>query len=231
MTSASTQNTRWSLVQAAKGDTPQGRAALAELCEVYYRPVESQMRRWISDAEDARDATQAFFSRLLGGHQLDGAESTRGSFRTYLFSAARHFVISRWRAQQAEKRGSDLTATFDDLSLEIADASQTGPDVEFDRAWACALLQRGLDALAAEFTSSGKTAVWEVLQPWLAGTASHGDTAQAATTLGVSETAARVQLSRLRQRLRGHLEHLIADTLAPGADPREERQHLLALWS
>jgi len=230
MTSASTQNTRWSLVQAAKGDSPQGRAALAELCEVYYLPIESQMRRWISDAEDARDATQAFFARLLSGHQINGADSAHGRFRHYLFSAARHFVISHHRAQKAEKRGSGVTTTFDDLSLEIADASQNRPDAEFDRAWACALLQRGLDALAAEFASHGKTPVWEVLQPWLAGSASHGDTAQAAAALGITETAVRVQLSRLRQRLRGHLEHLIADTLAPGADPREERQHLLALW-
>ena len=41
MTSTSSYHTRWSLVQAAKGDTPQARAALSELCEIYYRPIEA----------------------------------------------------------------------------------------------------------------------------------------------------------------------------------------------
>lgn len=228
MTIASPQPTRWSLVHAAKGDSPHGRAALAELCEIYYKPIAAQMRRWLPT--DPEEATQAFFAHLLGGHQLDGADSDSGSFRHYLFAAARNFTRSRLRSQKAEKRDSSREIPLHDLPAEIADSAQNRPDLEFDRTWACALLQRGLDALAAEFASSGKTASWEILRPWLAGTATHGETATAARALGISETAVRVQLSRLRQRLRRHLEDLIADTLAPGSDPRDERQHLLAIW-
>lgn len=226
----SSHHTRWSLVQAAKGDTPQGRAALAELCEIYYRPIEGQMRRWISDADEARDMTHAFFARLLSGSQLAGAESTRGRFRSYLFASARHFIIAERRAQQALKRGAAITENADALDEEFADGAQTQPDVEFDRAWACALIHRALSSLEAELVSAGKADTFTVLKPWLAGTASHGDTAQAAATLGISETAVRVQLSRLRQRLRGHLEQQIADTLSPEADPQAELRHLLALW-
>ncbi|MES2597030.1 MAG: hypothetical protein V4662_16920 [Verrucomicrobiota bacterium] len=79
--------------------------------------------------------------------------------------------------------------------------------------------------------SRNKCAAWEVLKPWLSGTASHGDTSQAATSLRVSETAIRVQLSRLRQRLRKILEQQIADTLAPGADFHAEVRHLVTIWS
>lgn len=231
MSSAAAHTTRWSLVQAAKVHTPQGRAALAELCEVYYSPVESLMRRWVADSDEAREITQAFFAQLLAGDGLNGADAERGRFRSYLFSAARHFLYSLRRAQRAEKRGADLIdAAGAELLHDLPDESQAGPDVEFDRAWTCALIARGLQALEAELSAAGKASAWEVLKPWLAGTASHGDTAQAAARLGISETAVRVQLSRLRQRLRGHLEQQIADTLAPGVDLQAELRHLLGLW-
>jgi RNA polymerase sigma factor (sigma-70 family) len=230
MTSSSSHHTRWSLVQAAKGDTPQGRAALAELCEIYYRPIEGQMRRWITDPDEAGEMTQAFFARLLSGSQLAGAESTRGRFRNYLFASARHFLINERRAQQATKRGAAITGTADTLDEEFPDAAQTQPDVEFDRAWACALIHRSLSSLEAELVSAGTADTWAVLKPWLSGTANHGETSAAAQRLGISETAVRVQLSRLRQRLRSHLEQQIADTLSPEADPQAELRHLLALW-
>ncbi len=231
MTSSSSHHTRWSLVQTAKGDTPQGRAALAELCEIYYRPIESQMRLWIHNPDETRELTHAFFARLLSGSQLAGAESTRGRFRNYLFASARHFLISERRAQQATKRGAALTENTDTLDEEIADDGQTQPDVEFDRAWTCALIHRALSTLEAELVSAGKANAWTVLKPWLSGTANHGETAQAAQQLGISETAVRVQLSRLRQRLRHHLEQQIADTLSPGVDLQTELRHLLALWA
>ncbi len=226
----SSHHTRWSLVQTAKGDTSQGRAALAELCEIYYCPIEGQMRRWINDPDEAGEMTQAFFARLLSGSQLAGAESTRGRFRNYLFASARHFLISERRAQQATKRGSAITENAEALVDEIADDAQTQPDVEFDRAWACALIHRALSSLEAELVSAGKADTWTVLKPWLSGTANHGETSAAAQRLVISETAVRVQLSRLRQRLRSHLEQQIADTLSPEADPQAELRHLLALW-
>ena len=230
MTSASSYNTRWSLVQAAKGDTPQARAALSELCEIYYRPIEAQMHRWLGEVGEAREMTQAFFAKILQGNRLTGAEESSGRFRNYLFAAAHHFMASHKRAQKADKRGLAVTESAEERVLELADQAQASPDVEFDRAWACALLSKGLETLEAELKNAGKGEAWKVLKPWLAGTASHGDTAQAAARLGASETAVRVQLSRLRQRLRGLLEQQIADTLAPGADLQAEVRHLLALW-
>ena len=230
MISTSSHHTRWSLVQVAKGDTPQARAALSDLCDIYYRPIEAQMHRWLSVGDEARELTQAFFEKILQGNRLTGAEEGSGRFRNYLFAAAHHFMASHKRAQKAEKRGLAVTESAEDLVLEMADEAQASPDVEFDRAWACALLRKGLETLEAELTNAGKGEAWEVLKPWLAGSASHGDTAQAAARLGTSETAVRVQLSRLRQRLRGLLEQQIADTLAPGADLHAEVRHLLALW-
>ncbi len=224
----STTPTRWTLVQAAKGDTQQARSALAELCEVYYLPIFHQIRRWMSHQDAARDLTQSFFAHLLSGNRLNGAEATKGRFRAYLYAAAKNFVMAQQRSQAAEKRGAAITEAAESIFCEIADPAQLTPDVEFDRAWACALLKRTLDVLEAEMTASGRLPVFATLKPWLAGDASHGETALAAQTLGISETAVRVHLSRLRKRMRGILEQTLADTLAPDADVSQEMQALKA---
>lgn len=227
MTSSCSHNTRWSLVQAAKGDTPQARTALAELCEIYYSPVAGQMRRWAQTEEQANDLTQGFFALVLEGERLEGADSNKGRFRSYLFGAARHFLMMDQRELRAEKRGGLVCEVEADLGESIADEALS-PDAEFDRAWACAMLKHTLDRLEAEMQSRGNGSTFSVLKPWLAGDASHGDTEQAAQRLQVSETAIRVQVSRLRKRMRSLLEETITDTLAPGADPQQEMAALMA---
>ena len=224
---AATSNTRWSLVHAAKGDTPQARAALSKLCEIYYSPVAGQMRRWAQTEEQANDLTQGFFAYVLAGERLEGADAHKGRFRSYLFGAARHFLMMDQRELRAEKRGGLVCEVEADLGEIIADEALS-PDAEFDRAWACAMLKHTLDRLEAEMQSRGNGSTFSVLKPWLAGDASHGDTEQAAQRLQVSETAIRVQVSRLRKRMRSLLEETITDTLAPGADPQQEMAALMA---
>ncbi|MGV3663784.1 MAG: RNA polymerase sigma factor [Prosthecobacter sp.] len=228
MSATVSSHTRWSLVQAAKGDTPQARAALAELCEAYYAPVFGQMRRWLSSEDEARDVTQAFFAHVLGGNRLNGADAARGRFRSYLHAAARHFILGHQRSKTAEKRGASALQNDDALLEELPDGSQSAPDAEFDRAWACAVLKRTLDALEMEMNASGRASTFAILKPWLAGDAGHGETARAATELGISEMAVRVQLSRLRKRLRDILEQTLADTLAPGGDVQVELREMMA---
>lgn len=220
-------HTRWSLVQAAKGDTPQARAALAELCEAYYAPVFGQMRRWLPSEDEARDVTQAFFAHVLGGNRLNGADAAKGRFRSYLHAAARHFTLGHLRAKTTEKRGASALQSDDTLLEELPDGAQLAPDAEFDRAWACAVLKRTLDALEAEMNGSGRVNIFATLKPWLAGDAAHGDTARAAADLGISAMAVRVQLSRLRKRLRDILEQTLADTLAPGGDVQAELREMM----
>ncbi|WP_395752710.1 RNA polymerase sigma factor [Prosthecobacter sp.] len=220
-------HTRWSLVQAAKGDTPQARAALAELCETYYAPVFGQMRRWLAQEDEAREMTQAFFAHVLAGSRLNGAEESKGRFRTYFYAAARNFVTARRRAETAQKRGGNAEKAETECG-EIPDGSQLSPDAEFDRAWACAVLKRSLDVLEAEMNAAGRLPIFSTLKPWLAGDATHGETTRASQALGISETAVRVHLSRLRKRMRGILEQSLADTLAPGADLQQEMLALKA---
>lgn len=224
---ASTTNTRWSLVQEAKGDTPQARAALQELCEIYYAPVQHQMRRWLRCEDESQDLTHAFFAHILAGASLQAADAIKGRFRSYLFGAARNFLLQRQRSELADMRGGRSTQAEPDTAEKVPDSRLT-PDAEFDRAWACALLKHTLDQLEAEMQASGRSEAFAILKPWLAGDATHGDTRSAAERLNISETAVRVQVSRLRKRLRVILEQALADTLAPGADAQQELTELMA---
>ncbi len=222
--------TRWTLVEQAKGCDPAARQALADLCAIYHAPIAAQMRRWLGGADDAADVTQAFFAHLLAGNQLDGADAGKGRFRTYLHAAARHFLIGQWRLRDAAKRGAALTVSDASALESFSDLSQSRPDTEFDRAWTCAVLRQALTDLETEMTVQNRSKLFEALKPWLSGDASHGDTSRVADELNTSETAIRVHLSRLRKRLRAHIERSVCATLAPGADPRQELAALLAAF-
>ena len=71
--------TSWGLVgRAGQPLTPEGRQALAELCELYWYPVYAFARGRGAPAEDARDLTQGFFARLFERNDLAAADPTRG---------------------------------------------------------------------------------------------------------------------------------------------------------
>src|ERR1039458_394198 len=57
--------TQWTQVLATRGDSPEARQALSDLCAAYYTPVFVLMRRAAPSEEAARDLTQEFFAQLL----------------------------------------------------------------------------------------------------------------------------------------------------------------------
>jgi len=216
--------TRWSLVQEAKGDTPQGRQALSELCALYYQPVNRFIGHWCREPDEVDDLTHAFFARVLHGGSLNGADATRGRFRSYLLGATKHFLLETAAARKAQKRGAGAdTRLLDD---DVTDARQLPPDQLFDRHWALAILDQSLSSLEVEMGEQGKEKVFNVLKPWLNGQADHGETIAAAQALGTTETAVRVLLHRLKKRFRELLRNHLSETLGPAGDVDAELEHL-----
>ncbi|MEO7317873.1 MAG: sigma-70 family RNA polymerase sigma factor [Chthoniobacteraceae bacterium] len=228
--------TRWTRVIEARGDAPEARAALSDLCAAYYAPVVAFLRRERSDEDAARELAQEFFARLLAGGGVDGADRERGKFRSFLLGAVKHFLADMRDHSLREKRGAGVThesldaGTDSAPGLEIADAHALPPDVLFDRQWALTVLDRAFTALEAELSAEGKSAHLEVLRPWLVADADRGAQTAAAAQLGVSETAVRVIIHRLRHRYREAVRAELRQTLAPGGSVEEElRQLFLAL--
>ena len=46
--------THWTQVLAARGESPEAKDALRELCAAYYAPVHAFIRQWRHGADDAR---------------------------------------------------------------------------------------------------------------------------------------------------------------------------------
>ena len=216
--------TRWTLVQQAGGDTPAARAALGELCDIYYAPVVAFIRRWRHDGDEdaARDQAHAFFESVLAKEQLGAPDRELGRFRNYLLGAVKHFLVHEHRAASAEKRGGKAEHE------EVGDIESPAPDEShFDRAWALALIGRALGELEIEMGKAGKEKQFATLKPWLDGKADTPQ-AEAAAALGLSETAIKVAIHRLRERFRAKVRAEVASTLNDPAELDAELRHLVS---
>src|SRR4051812_22401823 len=97
--------TCWSRIVAARGPvTPEARAALAELCAAYWYPLYAFIRRKGRGPEEALDATQDYFARLLERGTVAAADPLRGRFRSFLLADCTRFLADRRERDHAAKR-------------------------------------------------------------------------------------------------------------------------------
>lgn len=232
--------TRWTLIQRARGETPEARAALSELCEAYYQPVLRFLRREGREEDIARELAQEFFARVLAGGGFDAADPERGRFRSYLLGALKHFLADQRKHEQRLKRGGgvahesiDAPGSTGDNSpgLELADPAPSPRDADFDREWALTVMGHALEVLRKEFAAAGKTDQFDALKPWLMGESPALSQADAARQLGVSEGAVKVIIHRLRKRFRDTVRAEIAQTLREPTMVDEELRHLIEALS
>jgi DNA-directed RNA polymerase specialized sigma24 family protein len=225
--------TRWTLVLRARGDTPEARAALGELCEAYWMPVFRFLRREGRDEDAARELTQEFFARLLAGPGLAGADADRGRFRSFLLGALKHF-LGDWRDHQlAAKRGGGqvpeplLAPTDTSPGLDVAAPAGSILMTYFDRQWAYTVMERALSAVEREFADSGSRQQFEMLKPWLVGDSTLLSQASVARQMALSEGAVKVAVHRLRKRFRQLVRAEVAQTVPAAADVDEELRYLV----
>jgi RNA polymerase sigma factor (sigma-70 family) len=230
--------TQWTRVLQARGNSEEATSALSDLCEAYYKPVFAFIRRNSLDEEKARDLTQEFFARLLQRHSLGNVSPTRGRFRSYLLTSVKNFLNDMRDHDKAAKRnpGAPLQPIHPDTNstsagFDVPDPATIAPDLEFDRKWALALLDRALQSLAAEHTSPDKLKVFQTLKPWLTGDTDSLPQSTAAATLGLNDSAIKVAIHRLRRRFRDCVKNEIAATL-PEPDPAlvtDEMSYLVSI--
>ncbi len=208
------QPTRWSLVaRTQQDDDPAARAALNELCQLYWPPLCAFARRWGLSAADAEDVTQSFFAELLRNEKLAIADPERGKLRTFLLSTFTKRLINL-RQRNPERGHFSLDAPLDDSGLMRDPADPQTPEHEFNRQWAMTTMETALARLAAEYAAAGKAGHFTAFRPLLDLAASgHEDYAAIAQQLGMKEGAARVAAHRVRQRFREMIFTTIAETL------------------
>lgn len=206
--------------------------ALAELCEMYWYPLYGFVRRRGLGPDEAQDAVQEFFTRLLERETLGRADRGRGRFRSFLLASLENFLANRRRHERAKKRGGGRAAlSFDFAAAEsrlgLEPAHDATPDRLYERRWAMTLLERVLARLRDEYAAAGNAALFEQLAAHLAGEADARGYAEVAAALGMSEGAVKVAAHRLRRKYRERLRAEVAQTVADPADVDDELRALL----
>jgi RNA polymerase sigma factor (sigma-70 family) len=234
-TAAQFATTHWSVVLAAGADASQaGRDALEQLCRAYWPPVYAYARRTGHKPEDARDLTQGFFTRLIETDSLSRVDPERGRFRSYLLGAFKHFLAHDRDRVQALKRGGGVHWVCVDPGSDGAKSASSPvdlrtPDRVYDERWAAALLERVLGRLRQEFAESGRGELFDWFKGFLVGQPVEGGYAGVASKLGMTEGAAKMTVTRLRDRYRRLLRAEVVQTLVHAEDVDDELHQLLAI--
>ena len=229
--------THWSVVLAtADQDPSQAAAALEQLCRTYWYPLYAYVRHRGYSPEDAQDLTQEYFARLLKRNYPAQADRAKGKFRSFLLLTLNHFLSDEHERATTRKRGGGQpTVSLDGLNsedryrLEIAD--ELSPEKLFERRWAQTVLDQALARLRAEFVADGKAEHYEILKAFEPGEQKAISYAEAAVRLGVSESAVKSLVHRLRQRHRELVREEIARTVSTAAEVDEELHYLIAVIS
>ena len=225
--------TRWSVVQEARGSTPQSREALAHICQTYWFPLYAYVRRRGHSPEDAEDLTQEFFRQLLEHRWINDVDRAKGRLRAFLITALKRFLAKERRRAFAKKRGGGQhILSLDSRIAEGRYASCENPSLEaealYDRQWALTLLDLTVQRLENEYAEAGKAELFGALKEGLVMTHQSIDYPTLAAELDMTEGAARVAVHRMRKRFREIYRAEVAQTLPSGTDLDEELHHLAA---
>ena len=225
--------TRWSLVRvSSESPSEQSREALAKLCQIYWFPIYTYIRKRQQNREEAYDLTQEFFTRLLEKDGLSSADPERGRFRSFLLGAVKNFLANEWDYKNRQKRGGGCqTISLDSESAESRysrePAHDGSPDKLFERSWAMTLLESVLSQLRQEYAGQQKEGTFEKLKGYLIGEHPGLTYHEVGQELNMSEAAVKVAVYRMRQRYEALIYEEIAHTVTSPDDVQDEIHRLL----
>jgi len=230
--------TRWSLILACAGsDTPKetARRALAELCQIYWRPIFSFICRYGYSGSDAQDLTQDFFLMVIDGNLLSLADPSRGRFRSLLVRALQNFLRDNRDRRNAEKRGVGrefvqwnewMSEAPSQVSISLSGLESWSPERIFDLRWAVTLTEQALRRLGEECETHGRRRMFSVLSKYLMTERGEVSYANLSTSLGVPERSVKRLLHHLRTRYRAILREEVSQTVETAADVEDEIRYL-----
>lgn len=221
-------DTRWGLILEVKeGSDTRRRAALEELCRIYWMPLYAFARQKGYSSADAEDLTQEFLANILRREDLNRVEEGAGKLRSFLLKAFCNFMTSEWRRETRLKRGGGQVP----ISIQESEAehrysalpsNDVTPEVLYDRAWALSLLESVLTDLESDYREKGKAETFDVLRPFLTASGAEPSHDEVASRLGMTVGAVKTMVHRLRKHYRDAICEAVGDTLACHSDTREE---------
>jgi DNA-directed RNA polymerase specialized sigma24 family protein len=162
------RTTQWSAVLlSAQSQAPGSRAALSDLCKLYWYPLYAFIRRRGCSAEDAQDLTQGFFLSLIDRKALRQVTPLKGKFRSFLLASLRNYLSDQFDRGRSQKRGGNIE--FVPLDFESGDERYRSEPHDtltaekiFDARWAMTLLDETLRRLRQEYVAQQKLTVFKL---------------------------------------------------------------------
>jgi len=228
-------STHWSVVLAAgQPESPQAAQALETLCRTYWYPLYAHARRQGQKPEDAQDMTQAFFAHLLRRDFLRGVGPERGRFRSFLLACLNHFLSDeRDRAQAVKRRQGpspiSLDADLAERRYREDPVAEVTPEIAYERRWGATLLERARTRLAEEYAAAGKTDLLRRIEEFPLGERGESSFRDCAVRLGLSESALKSAVHRMRARYRELVREEVAHTVSDPAEVEAEIRYLMAV--
>jgi RNA polymerase sigma-70 factor (ECF subfamily) len=226
--------------RCAPGSISEVDPGVAQLCQIYWRPIFTFIYRRGYSAPDAQDLTQDFFLMILEGNLLQSADPKRGRFRALLLRSLKNFLIDEAVKQRRRKRGGDVQFVSweqwmadapSQLALAVEKMESSPPEALFDAGWAAATAEEALRRLRLECESKGRRRVYEVLHRYLTVERAEICYEDLSRALGVPEPSVKSLLHHFRARYRLLLRQEIAKTVESEANVDEEIRYLCASLS
>jgi DNA-directed RNA polymerase specialized sigma24 family protein len=218
---------------------PNRRSNLDRLIHQYWMPVYHYVRSLRPVlAPEAEDLTQQFFTMLLERHSFEKLAPERGSFRGFLKTALRYFLIDQDRSADVRSpRDGARFFPFDQAESAWRDARKGVPVVDpedaFDREWARGALREAVSRLKQSLLAEGKELHFTLFADlWsdqsLEDASGNSSYARLAREHSISETDVGNYLRVVRQRLRNHLKEIVFGYLGPGENAEDEVRFILS---
>jgi DNA-directed RNA polymerase specialized sigma24 family protein len=229
---ASFATTHWSVVaRSALTDVPEAADALAKLCEMYWPPVYSFVRRRGYAPADAQDLTQTFFAFFLRTKAYARTDRLQGKFRSFLLASVKHFLADAWDRDQAIRRGGgcqfvSLDQETGEAFYDAASASDSTAERLFDVRWAKRLTAGALNSLREELRAEGKLKLFEQLKNFLTGGSVLPSYDEASARTCLPRATVKTHVHRLRQRYREIVRREIGRTVSSPHEIDEELRYL-----
>jgi len=213
--------TSWNLVRTAKKVE-----ALDTLIQIYWKPLYFFVRQHGYDNETSKDMVQSFLTTLMQRDAFSKADPARGRFRTFLLAALSNFLKDCAKAETRLKRGGDqaifsLDFAQGESEFKLDVAHGEAPEVVLNRAWAKNLWKHSLTKL------QGDSAHIDAFNLYLTGM----DYSKISQKTGLSESAAKTAVHRLKGQLRDIIVGHIRDTVSSEADLEAEVAEFMSLLS
>jgi RNA polymerase sigma-70 factor (ECF subfamily) len=218
---------------SAQDQSPSGRAAVADLCQIYWYPVYAFARRRGYSPHDAQDLTQGFFLDILEHRALSRVDRLKGKFRSFLLACFQNYLSHEIERAHRQKRGGECEVIS--LDLETAENRYRYEPVDyltaekiFEARWAFALLEHAMIVLREEYVARGKESVFDILRAFVQITEPKPEDSyeKAAKALGVGLGTIKTFIHRLRKRYLAVLREEVARTVS---DPAEIEGEIRAL--